>query len=193
MTEFAKRMYTGIGSVVLFALAASLLFGTLQNNLIKTSIFSGLLLLFMVIFLIGLNWRKHFSFLPIGKASTWLQIHVYVGWASIVMFLIHTGGRSANGGLESTISFLFLTVAASGVLGLGLSRLIPRRLTQKGGNIAFEDIPKLKKDIKVQAEDLAIKSIEQTKKSTISDFYVERVEVFLLGSHSHARYVPLSK
>ena len=182
MMEFAKRRVIGLVSVFIFS--ALLLYGYsfFKASLFDTSIVTGLLLLSMVVFLIGLNWRKRFSFFPIGRASTWLQIHIYVGWAAIVMFFVHTQFHAPNGQLETTVAILFLAVAFSGVLGLLASRVIPRRLTQNGGNITYENIPQLKRLLKKRAEELVINSIEETKKSTIADFYVERVEVFFMGS-----------
>lgn len=182
MMEFSKRRLIGISSVVGLAAFFSLIFSFLQARLIGTSVASGLILFFMIVFLIGLNWRKWFSFLPVGKASTWLQAHIYVGWFSIVLFFLHTGFRRPDGALETVLTVLFLTVAASGVGGLILSRTIPKRLTQNGGNITYEQIPKMRRQIKAAAEELVVRSIEETKKSTIADFYVERIEVFLMGS-----------
>ena len=57
-----------------------------------------------------------------------------------------------------------------------MSRL-PRTL-----DVTFEQIPRMRRLIKIEAESIAIKSIEETKKATIADFYVERIEIFLLGS-----------
>lgn len=182
MIEFAKRRMIGSFSVVVVALLFLSIYLFFKEKLVSTSLPTGFILLAMMFFLVGLNWRKRVSFLPVGRASTWLQVHIYVGWASIAMFLIHTGFNSPNGGLELTIAILFWMVAVSGVLGLILSRAIPRRLTQNGGNITQDLIPKLRRDIKRRSEELVVKSIEETKKSTVADFYVERMEVFFMGS-----------
>lgn len=182
MIEFAKRRL--IGLIFVFVFSTLLLYGysMMRAELIDPSVGTGIALLLMVIFLIGLNWRKRVSFLPVGRASTWLQIHIYVGLFSVVVFFVHTGLRIPNGTFEGIIAALFLIVAFSGVFGLILSRVIPRRLTQNGGNVAYENIPYQKRLLKNKAEELVLKSIEETKKSTLADFYVERIEVFLMGS-----------
>ena len=182
MIAFAKRRLIGLGAFSLISLGLIAAYSVAQAQLMRTSLFSGFALLFLVIFLIGLNWRKRFSFLPVGRASTWLQVHIYAGWVSVIVFFIHTGFRQPNGPMELIVAFLFLIVAISGMAGLVMSRVIPKRLTAHGGNITYEEVPKMQRLLKIKAESIALKSIEETKKSTIADFYVERIEVFLMGS-----------
>ena len=43
------------------------------------------------------NVRKKLPFLPLGKSETWLQIHIYLGFFTTLLFLIHLNFRLPHG------------------------------------------------------------------------------------------------
>lgn len=181
MISFSKRRVIGISAVTASVVILLSLHAMWRDNLVETSVYSGLLLLFLVFSLITLNIRKRFSFLPIGRVSTWLQVHLYVAWFTIALFFTHIGFKVPRGGLESVLAVLFGVVALSGIIGLIFTRMLPRFLTDRGGNVAFDEIPHLRRRIKMEAEDLIINSVE-SQKPTIADFYVDRLEEYFIGS-----------
>ena len=144
---------------------------------------SGLLLFAFIVFLASYNGRKRITFLPLGRSSTWLQFHIYGGYLSIALYLVHTGFRAPHGGLEKFLAVVFGLVAGSGFVGLLLSRMIPRRLTQRAGTVIFESIPQLRRELRESVDALALESIVLTGKSTVADFYAFRLSTFFTGPH----------
>ncbi len=161
----------------------------LTDNLVSTATCSGLLLFGFILFLAAYNGRKRITFLPLGKSSTWLQFHLYSGYLCIVLFLIHVGFRTPHGGLETLLAIVFGLVAGSGIVGAILSRMIPRRLTQRAGTIIFETIPLLRRELKDSVDALILNSIELTGKTTIADFYAYRLASFFVGPRNFWSHV----
>jgi hypothetical protein len=125
------------------------------------------------------NARKKLPFLPLGKAETWLQIHIYLGFFTVVLFLIHLNFRLPHGWFEVTLAWLFALVSASGVVGLIFSRTLPRRLATRGGEVIFEKIPALRHALKTEAENLALGA--DAKSPVIAEFYAKRLAPFFDG------------
>ncbi len=178
-----RRRMLGITTVFTFAVMLVLWQFDHVQRLEDTSLFTGYLLITMVAVLALLNLRKRFSFLPLGTAEGWLQVHIYLGCMAVFLFFMHIELHWPTGVIETLLAILFLCVAVSGVLGLILSRVIPSRLTARGGNVDFEQIPELRRKVKWKAEEIAVESIKLTGKSTIADFYVDRLEMFFIASN----------
>ncbi len=146
---------------------------------------SGWLLLLTVLALALYNVRKKLPVVPIGGSTTWLQFHVYAGWLSIVLFALHVGPRLPDGRLETTLAVLFVLVAGSGVVGLVLSRTLPGRLTGRGEEVIFERIPIFIARLREAAEDVVLRSAQETESTTIADFYAARLEPFFRGPRNY--------
>jgi hypothetical protein len=129
------------------------------------------------------NVRKKLLFLPLGKSETWLQIHIYLGFFTTLLFLIHLNFRWPHGGFEVTLALLFVLVSGSGLAGLFLSRVLPRRLATRGGEVIFEKIPALRHGLKTTAETLTLGP--DAKSPVIAEFYVKRLADFF-GGPKHA-------
>ncbi len=142
---------------------------------------SGWLLLLTMLALALYNVRKKLPVVPIGGSATWLQFHVYAGWLSIVLFALHVGPRLPDGRLEMTLAVLFVLVAGSGVVGLVLSRTLPGRLTGRGEEVIFERIPIFIARLREAAEEVVLRSAQETESTTIADFYAARLEPFFRG------------
>ena len=84
-------------------------------------------LLGLVLFLAAYNVRKRLPFLPIGRASAWLRLHVHAGVIAMLLMVLHTGVRWPTGQFEILLGSVFAITSLSGVFGLVLSRVIPRR------------------------------------------------------------------
>jgi len=148
----------------------------LTLSLHQTAFATGLALFATCLGLALFNSRKKLPFLPLLRAATWTQVHIYAGWFSILLFLFHIGFRWPDGPFEVLLASVFLLVAVSGVFGLVLSRTLPGRLTNHGENVIYERIPALRARLQRDVETLVLKSVEETKSCTIADFYATRLK-----------------
>tara|TARA_R110002096_G_scaffold10868_5_gene41028 strand:- start:303 stop:1031 length:729 start_codon:yes stop_codon:yes gene_type:complete len=144
-----------------------------------TTLYSGAALLSLVIFLALFNARKKIPFLPLFRASTWMQWHIYLGFFSVLLFLLHVDFRIPSGLLEIVLAIVFVIVAVSGVFGLMLSRSLPRRMNQAGDPVPYEQIPRIRKEIRDSVKDLIVHSEETCDSSTLSEFYREHLREFI--------------
>jgi hypothetical protein len=114
---------------------------------------------------------------------------VYGGLLALVLFGLHTGWRLPNGTLETVLAVLFCLVSASGLLGLGLSQWLPRRLAARGEEVLFERIPILRRRLQERADALVVETVHETQSSALADFHAEHVKPFLEGSHNTVRHL----
>ena len=147
--------------------------------LYDTAFLSGWFLLGSVVFLSLYSARKKITMLPIGAGSAWLQVHIYVGLVSVVLFVLHAGWRVPDGWFEAVIAMVFVLVAGSGIIGIVLSRTIPKRLTGRGEEVIFERIPIYRANLRDEAEAVVLDATRETKSSTVRDFYIEKLAPFL--------------
>ncbi len=71
--------------------------------------------------------RKKLRSWRIGKVSTWMRAHIWLGLLAVPLLVLHTGFRW-GGPLSTTLMILFLAVIASGVWGLVLQQFLPEKL-----------------------------------------------------------------
>ena len=143
---------------------------------------TGWALLGLCLFLTAYNARKKLPFLPFLSSRTWLQLHAYAGLFTGVLFLFHLRLSFPAGVFNLALAALFLAVTLSGIAGWWLSRVIPRRLTTAGGEVPFERIPAVRRDLRLRAEQAALASIPEARSSTLADFYArELAPVFAAG------------
>jgi len=133
---------------------------------------TGWLLLALVLALTFFNARKKLPFLPLLSANIWLQIHLYVGWISCGVFVLHTGVRLPDGPLELVLAAAFVLVALSGVFGLWLSRWLPPHLTRSGESLIYERIPMLRHQLLEEVRAIVRKAETETQSTTLADFYL---------------------
>ncbi|MEO6035759.1 MAG: DUF4405 domain-containing protein [Verrucomicrobiota bacterium] len=195
---FRSRRYLGFSLVLLSAFVFWSINYALAIRLRSAAIVSGIILLTIVFALTFFNARKKLPFLPLLRASTWTQIHIYAGFVSVFLFGLHTGWRMPNGTLEIILAVLFLAVAGSGFVGLAISRLIPSRLTIHGENLIFERVPAMRAAVRNEAEELVVQSITANNSSTIADFYESNLKDYFAGprfylSHLMGNRRPLFK
>jgi hypothetical protein len=178
MISLRSRWIVGAGLTALASGIYWLVNQALADILRPAPIVSGLVLFLIILLLALFNARKKLPFLPLLKASTWMQFHIYAGLLSMVLFLIHIGFKAPRGWLEMVLAALFVAVSLSGVVGLAISRWVPSRLTLHGENVIFERIPALRSEINKEAEALALASVSRTHSTTIADFYEQRLRAF---------------
>ena len=178
MNRFRRQFVFGVLALMAASAAALWLrqkFGALPHYTFLT----GWALLAGMFVLTIYNARKKLPFVPLGKSETWLQIHICLGFFTTLLFLIHLNFRLPHGWFEITLAWLFVLVSGSGVAGLFLSRVLPRRLATRGGEVIFENIPALRHALKTEAESLALGADE--KSPIIAEFYSRRLAPFFDG------------
>lgn len=175
MKTLARRRAINLAAFAGLSLLVALGVRTLSARLYQTSLWTGWLLLALVVVVAFYNARKKLPFIPMGRASTWLQFHLYSGMLTAVVFLFHIHGRVPNGALEVTLAVSFVVVVGSGAVGILLSREYARRLTSRGQEVIFERIPALRRKIRDRAEALALASVEEQGTTALADFYTRRL------------------
>jgi len=175
-----RRQFT-FGLLALFAVTGAVLWAhrRFHHALPDYAFLTGWILFAAMLALTFFNARKKLPFLPLGKAETWLQIHIYLGFFTVILFLIHLNFRLPRGGFEITLAWLFALVSVSGVVGLIFSRVLPRRLATRGGEVILEKIPALRHAMKTEAENLALG--KDAKSPVIAEFYTRRLAPFFAG------------
>lgn len=156
------------------AVSAALVLGTQlgRDALRPVAVYTGWLLLALVLLLTFFNARKKLPILPLFSASAWLQAHIYLGWLAGVVFVLHTSGRLPAGRLEILLAGAFIAVTFSGVFGLWLSRWLPPRLVRSGESLIYERIPVLRHRLAEEARDVVRRAETETQSSTLADFHL---------------------
>ena len=142
------------------------------------AIYSGLSLLALMLALTLFNARKKLPFLPLLKASYWTQFHIYTGFLSVLLFVLHTGGGWPSGGLETGLFVLFWTVSISGVVGLFLTRWLPGVMARSGESLTFESIPKFETRLRREVEEIVYQGEEEHGASAIGDLYLKKLSFY---------------
>lgn len=179
--SLAFRRFSYTAGLLAVSAAAVLVHETLRKTHPHLVYVTGWLLLGFMLVLTGYNARKKLPFLPLLKSSTWFQIHVYLGLFTGLAFILHLQWRWPSGTFEILLSLLFVGVTLSGIFGWWLSRSIPRRLTTAGGEVPYERIPVIRRELRAQAEALVLGSIPTAKAVTLADFYTGRLAAFFEG------------
>lgn len=178
MTITARR-WMNVGLTLAVAVVLLGAHALLQVGLHRVEMYSGWLLLTLLLVLTFFNLRKWLTTIPVGRSSLWTQVHVYAGLVSIAVFLLHTGGRLPNGRLERTLAILYGLVVVTGLVSLFITRAFPRRLRSRGEEVLFERIPRFRHVLRERAEALVLRSVGEGNSTTIADFYHLRLAAFL--------------
>ncbi|MBC8096477.1 MAG: hypothetical protein H7Y43_11745 [Akkermansiaceae bacterium] len=93
-----------------------------------------------------------------------------------IIFLFHVRFRLATGWFEGTLAWLYALVMVSGIFGLAVTRSFPRRLTARGGEVIYEQIPAVRHRLRQQAEAIAFSGATPSK--TLAEFYTRRLDAF---------------
>jgi hypothetical protein len=181
MTTLAGRRWRNVTLLVLISALVLALARVDADHLGHTNFLTGWLLLGLMLVLTALNLRKKLPMLRLGRASTWLQVHIYLGLLSAVVFLAHLDFRLPNGYLELGLAILYVLVAGGGVLGLWLSRRLPPRLTRRGENVLYERIPAFRTRLREEVEAMVQRAAEEHGSVTLPALYTDHLRPFMLG------------
>jgi hypothetical protein len=179
MNRFTRQRLLGL---LLFAAASALaVWAHLRGRgtLAYWDHLTGWGLLGVMLVLAAYNGRKKLPFLPLGTSEGWLQFHLYAGLFTGTLFLVHVDFRRPTGWFEGVLTVLYAVVMVSGLVGLAMTRVFPRRLTTRGGEVLFERIPALRHALAARAEALVLESIPAGGGSVLAELYERRLRAFL--------------
>ncbi|MGO8764424.1 MAG: hypothetical protein ACLQSR_04720 [Limisphaerales bacterium] len=179
MKRFRRQPFSGVFALLAATALALWLHRRFCRILPDYAFLTGWVLLAAMLALAFYNARKKLPFLPLGNSETWLQIHIYLGFFTVLLFLIHLNFRLPRGWFEITLAWLFALVCGSGVAGLLFSRVLPRRLATRGGEVIYEKIPALRHALKTEAERLSLGA--EAKSPLIAEFYARELAGFFAG------------
>jgi len=151
-----------------------------RETLVTPDFLTGWILLAIIVFLAAYNVRKSLPFLPLGTSALWLQIHIYAGLLSFVLFLMHVDYSLPHGLFESLLATIYLLVFGSGVIGLYITRSYPKRLTHLGEEVIFEQIPVIRKKIQTDLDQTILESAEKIPGSELPIFYRDELYPFMM-------------
>lgn len=178
MKGFAKRRLQWIAALAVATVAAAIGYVRWAEELQRFTYLTGWLLFALLLVLTAYNGRKKLPFLPLGSSEAWLEFHIYAGFFTAVLFLGHVRFRWPTGWFETVLFGLYVVVALSGIFGLVLTRSLPKRLTARGGEVLFERIPFVRRDLHERSETLALQSATAGKTPIIAEFYARHLSDF---------------
>ncbi|MCA9425032.1 MAG: hypothetical protein KC994_08155 [Candidatus Omnitrophica bacterium] len=117
-------------------------------------IFFGVIAYLMMLFAGFLGVRKKVRTWPLGKATFWMNGHIWLGLLSVAVVFFHTGFQFGHG-LALVVMILFLISIVTGIYGLAVQQFLPRTmLKQVTSETIFELIPDQVANLKSEADDL---------------------------------------
>ena len=188
MTPAGRRLL-GTAITLVAAVAMGAIYAALNVSLEHPGFASGWTLFGIMVLLALYNVRKKLPFIPLLASTSWLRFHVYLGWLSVVAFVLHVGVALPNGPLEVALAVIYLGLAGSGALGLYLSRSLAARLTRRGENVIFERIPAFRTRLRRQAEAVALGAVENAGSMTMADFYAASLRSFFEAPRNYWRHI----
>lgn len=175
MKSFAQRRFRSLTFAVLAAFVMWLWLRWIDNGLGRTSFASGYLLYGFVLFLALFNLRKKLPTLPLGSASAWLQLHIYVGLLAGAVFGMHLAWRVPNGWFECLLAMSFMMTFVSGVVGLVITRRTPRLLNRVGQEVIYERTPTLRRDLAMRSRQAVLASASDSGSDVLANFYTNHL------------------
>jgi len=101
-----------------------------------------------------LGVRKRRPHYRIGRASTWLKGHLWLGVLSLPLVLFHAG-FAFGGTLATVLMWLLFAVLVTGAVTLALQHFLPRVMTRSlPEETVFEQLDHMRKQLLIEAEQM---------------------------------------
>jgi len=189
--------YWGV-AIALWLLVAAVAYRA-ERRLGHGAVITGYALFLVMLALGAFNVRKRLPALPLGAARAWMLAHAAMGGVAIPLYFQHSGGLWPAGHYEQLIAVAFYATAVSGILGYFLEWLLPRRLTDLGGEVVFDRIPAEIAALRERTEVLIVEAMQEAGSSTLGRYYSESLDWFfwrprflvshLVGANRSARWI----
>jgi hypothetical protein len=106
-----------------------------------------------------LGARKKLMLWRVGRTTTWMRGHLWLGFLSFPFILFHSAFSLGAGTLTRVLMILFIIVFASGLFGAALQHFMPRMMTQRVPmETIYEQIDRVRLQLLDEA-DLLIKDL----------------------------------
>ena len=145
----------------------------LEKNFYQKQFLSGIVLLLSVVVLMAFRARKKMRILPLGRVAYWYIFHICIGLFACVIFAMHVRTLWPEGFYEKCLALFFYAVSFSGIVGLVLQKIIPKRLVDTQHEFLYERIPQEIASIRKDVENLVLLSVEKTRSETLARMYQE--------------------
>jgi len=180
MSTFSFRTRRILASAITFVVFALVVLAAWveDGRLGHASVLTGSTLLATIILLALLGVRRRLPVLPLGSASTWTQVHLYMGFFAAGVYLIHVPAVVADGWFEGGLSWIFLAVTCSGFYGIYASRRMPKLLTAVEGQHRFDRVGWHRGQIAETARSLLNDVNEQSAQAVLGKFYENYLSPF---------------
>ena len=100
-----------------------------------------------------LSLREKFPILRIGRTSTWMRGHLWIGLISYPIILFHSGFSFGQGRLTWWMMLVFTIVIVSGIAGAVLQHSMPRMMTrQVPYETIYDEIPRVRAQLLDEAD-----------------------------------------
>ena len=107
----------------------------------------------IIVFECLLGMRKKYPASRLGRVKTWLKAHSWLGLASFLLILMHSGFRWGHG-LAGALMWLFAAIVASGFFGVAMQNYLPKRMTELvTRETIFEQIPTVIRGLRIEADE----------------------------------------
>ncbi len=179
MKSFASRRLRN-STLTLAALATVVTYAWWSHARLGYPAFiTGYLLLGMITFLAVYNIRKKLPIVSWTTSAGWLQAHIYMGFASAIVFGTHINWRLPQGWLEGILSTCYAATFISGLIGLYWTRTVPVQLARVTEEFIYERIPALRNQVRKKAQQVVLETVRATGSDTLGNFYSTRLQGYL--------------
>lgn len=182
LARYFKRSVPTLLFITLFIFGLFAIWRKLGEQFYQVSELSGWLLFSFIILLVIYNIRKKISMLPLGRVWFWRHLHTWVGWLSLAVFFIHSGWQPPAGYLNTLLWVFMLIIFISGIFGLLIGIILPRRITRGEGRVQLERIPRIRAGLLRKADHLIGRLAKNPGTEPLTGFYTKDVRQYLFKS-----------
>lgn len=190
-SRFARyRVAFLLGAVLAISLPAFIWWIAIQSGLLPPASGSTSLGLVLGIVAAGiiafemLLWaRKRLRRLRLGSAKRWMFWHVWLGIACLPISVAHSGFR-LGGTLPAAVLLLCMSVVVSGIWGLILQQVLPRRLLDEFPDETIETEIDNVISAELDETEQLVESIATSETDPLREFYTLAVVPYLVKGQS---------
>ena len=120
----------------------------------------------MMLFAALLGLRKKVMLWKVGRTTSWMRGHIWLGFLSFPMILFHSAFSFGTGALTRVLMALFVVVFVSGIFGVLLQHFMPRMMTAR---VPMETIYDQLDRVRLQLVDEADRLVAEMKSALLGE------------------------